>query len=46
MMAERGMGIDVENQTLSADSLYLTIKKKDNLIAFINSLNYKQQSKH
>lgn len=34
-----GHGLQVENQTLSSDSLKLTPKDKSNLIAFIQSLN-------
>ncbi len=34
-----GHGLKVENQTLSADSLKLTISEKTNLISFITSLN-------
>ncbi len=34
-----GRGLDVPNQTLSADSLHLTREEKTDLIAFIKSLN-------
>jgi cytochrome c peroxidase len=34
-----GVGLNVSNQTLSADPLDLTAKEKQELIAFINSLN-------
>jgi cytochrome c peroxidase len=34
-----GLGLNVSNQTLSADALNLTPKEKQELIAFINSLN-------
>ena len=34
-----GRGLDVPNQTLSADSLHLTVPEKSNLKAFILSLN-------
>ena len=42
-----GLGLEVKNQTLSADSLHLTSYEKSALIAFITSLNdatsYKEQ---
>ncbi len=34
-----GKGLLVNNQTLSADSLHLSLADKNNLLAFINSLN-------
>jgi len=34
-----GHGLDVKNQTLSADSLHLTRADKNNLLAFMRSLN-------
>ncbi len=34
-----GKGLSVNNQTLSADSLKLTIEEKENLIQFLQSLN-------
>lgn len=36
-----GRGLNVPNQTLSADSLHLTNEEKTNLISFISSLNEK-----
>ncbi len=38
-----GRGLDVPNQTLSSDSLYLTDAEKNKLIAFIFSLDEKIQ---
>lgn len=40
-----GLGLNVSNQTLSADPLNLTQKEKQELIAFINSLNDVPQKK-
>lgn len=36
-----GKGLSVDNQTLSSDSLHLTVREKEALIAFIQSLNEK-----
>ena len=36
-----GLGIKIENQTLPFDSLSLTRKEQDDIIAFIKSLNSK-----
>lgn len=35
----QGQGLTVENQTLSSDSLHLSVEEKENLIQFIQSLN-------
>jgi cytochrome c peroxidase len=35
----QGLGLTVENQTLSSDSLHLSVEEKENLIQFIQSLN-------
>ena len=35
----QGLGLTVENQTLSSDSLHLSKEEKENLIRFIQSLN-------
>lgn len=36
-----GKGLPVDNQTLSADQLHLSVKEKEQLIAFINALDEK-----
>jgi cytochrome c peroxidase len=35
----KGKGLQIENQTLSSDSLKLTVKEKKSLLHFIQSLN-------
>ncbi len=34
-----GRGIDVDNQTLSSDSLHLSVEEKENVLLFMKSLN-------